>query len=89
VNDKNDKVLVESLIEKSKSLTVALQLCGEAHSCSYLLDKNVSSQRRIGGKHYVATSPTIEKNGYLLLLQLSKEVSRNPLQLQEILQDFF
>jgi hypothetical protein len=104
VNDnKNDKALVKSLMENSESLTLAFQLCGEAHSCSFkittkdviqgnillfarqnhLISKNNWWETLHGYKSYD------EKNGCLLLLGLSKEVWGDPLQLQEILQDFF
>jgi hypothetical protein len=103
VNDKNDEALVKSLLENSESLNLAFQLCGEAESCSIkitaedILQGNILLFDRqnclVSQKNWWDTlcgyRSYDENNGYLLLLQLSKEVSGDPLQPQEILQDFF
>jgi hypothetical protein len=103
VNDKSDKALVKSLVENTESLNLAFQLSGEAESCSIeitaeaILQGNILLFARqnclVSQKNLWDTlrgySSYDEKNGNLLLLQLSKEVLGDPLQLQEILQDFF
>jgi hypothetical protein len=103
VNDKTEKAFVKSLTKNSKSLTLTFQLCGEAESCSIeipaedVIQGNIlllaRQNRLVSKKNWWRTlcryKSYDEKNGYLLLLQLSKEVSGDPLQLQEILRDFF